>query len=214
MTLEYFEVSAKTQKPKAVVIMVHGYGSHGMDLLSLAPEFHIDCPDFHFISVQGPYRCEEGEGYQWFSLARRDEEFTMNRIGSSSEILSEFIDQQLDRFNLEDKNLGVIGFSQGTMMTLYTMLRRKEEALGLLCYSGRLIGGKKLAEDIVSKPPVCLVHGEEDDVVVPQFMYEAQKDLEKCDVEVESHLRPLLSHGIDAMGIEIGKTFFKSCLLK
>ena len=104
-------------------------------------------------------------GYQWFSLQNRDESSILNGVQTAAPILNQFIDQQLEKFNLTEDKTFLVGFSQGTMMSLYVAPRRQKPLAGIIGYSGRLIGGNDLKNNIRSYPPVLLVNGDMDDLV-------------------------------------------------
>jgi phospholipase/carboxylesterase len=150
-------------KPKSLVILLHGLGSDGQDLISLAPFFAPSLPHAHFISPNAPAPCDMApSGYQWFSLRDWSPQTMLKGAHEAAPILRHFIDAQLKRFGLEEDRLALIGFSQGTMMSLYASLRRPKPCAAVVGFSGALIG----EQGIVSKPPVCLIHGT-DDMVVP-----------------------------------------------
>ena len=203
---------------KQLVILLHGYGSNGEDLFSLTPNLRQILPDAAFISPNAPFDCEMMPpgypGYQWFSLA---DGITPDTIASGARdagaILDAFIDAQLERFSLSDKDLALIGFSQGTMVALHTVLRRKKPVGAMIGYSGLLAAPDKLAEEIVSRPPVFLAHGTADEVVPFDLMAVTEEALRANDVEVESVICPGLGHGIDGEGLSKGLAFLGERLL-
>jgi len=215
MKIEGPELPPKSgNEPKQLVILLHGYGSNGDDLISLAPEFQNILPDAHFISPNAPYKCEMAtpmmpSSYQWFSLLSHDPISMYEGAVGASDILNNYIDEQLSRFELSEKDLALIGFSQGTMMSLHTGLRKEKEIAGILGYSGSLLEAEPIENHIKSKPPICLIHGVVDPVVPFISMGNAEKSLKKLSVKVTTHARPMLAHGIDFEGIEIGKKFLK-----
>ena len=111
-------------------------------------------------------------GYQWFSLQNRDESSMLNGAQTAAPILNQFIDQQLEKFNLTEDKTFLVGFSQGTMMSLYVAPRRQKPLAGIIGYSGRLIGGNDLKNNIRSYPPVLLVNGDMDDLVPSELQRE------------------------------------------
>ena len=201
-------------KAKQLVILLHGLGSDGNDLISLAPEFSKVLPDTHFISPNAPFPCDMSPfGYQWFSLMSWDPEYMYKGANDAAPILNHFIDQCLERFNLPDKKLAFVGFSQGTMMSLNVALRRAKPCAGIVGYSGALLRPEKMANEIKSRPPICLIHGMADPVVPFVAMSNAEKSLKEMGINVQAHARPSLPHGIDNEGINIGKEFLSSVLL-
>lgn len=202
------------EKAKQLVVLLHGLGANGEDLISLADMFARDLPDAHFIAPDAPFPCDMAPfGYQWFSLLNRDEASILSGIRQVLPILQAFLNAQLERFQLEMAQLMLIGFSQGTMLSLHTALRGKTPMAGVLGYSGALIGESVLLAEIQSRPPVCLVHGTFDSVVPFAAMGKAEEVLVSAGVPVESHARPGIGHGIDPQGIDIGRRFLQKCLL-
>lgn len=205
----YYE-PANGEKPKKLIVFLHGYGADGHDLISLAPFFAEAFPDAAFVSPNAPYPCEMSPfGRQWFSLLDRTPSVLLAGIQSAHPILNHFLDDMLGRFELEANNMALIGFSQGTMMSLYTAPRRSQALAGVVGYSGILRGEELLQQDIRSKPPVCLIHGDADEVVPYAGLAISQGALEAAGVSVEAHTRPRLGHSIDEEGIQIALAFLK-----
>jgi phospholipase/carboxylesterase len=199
--------------PKQVVILAHGLGANGDDLIGLAPYYAQVLPDALFISPNAPFACDMGgSGYQWFSYQDRAPDAVLTGVRAAAPILDAFIDRVLAETGLPDDKLALVGFSQGTMMSLFVSLRRAKPIAGVVGYSGRLIAPETLAGEIKSRPPVVLVHGDRDDVVPISVLPEAVTTLKATGVPVDSHIRPGLPHSIDAEGIEIGCEFLARVL--
>lgn len=193
---------------KRLVIFLHGLGADGNDLIGLAPM--LDLPDTHFLSPNAPFDCDMAPyGYQWFSLLDRNPARILEGITIAAPILNAYIDAQLTRFNLAPKDVALIGFSQGSMMSLYTAPRRAEPLAGVVGISGALFGGDVLASEYRSRPPVCLIHGTADEVVPFAAMGSAEAMLKNNGVSVEAHARTGLGHGIDEEGIDITNRFLR-----
>ena len=199
---------------KKIVVFLHGLGANGDDLISLADEFAPDLPDAAFYSPNAPFPCDMAPyGCQWFSLQQRVEEIILAGIKIAAPILNEYLDGLLKEHNLKPKDLVLVGFSQGTMMSLYVAPRRPERIAGVVGYAGALIAPELLQKEIASKPPICLIHGDADMVVPYQAMLIADAALATTQIPHETHTRPHLGHGIDGQGIEIAKKFLKKHLL-
>lgn len=210
--LEFFEKPTLSgEKPKKLIIFLHGYGSSGHDLIGLSSDFKMTAPDAHFISPNAPFEFPYpfSLGYQWFSLENYDPKVIYPQILEANDILDNFIAEHLNRFNLAYSDLILIGFSQGSMMAMYNSLRRLEKNSGILSYSGRLILPTMLGEKINSKPEICLIHGKQDEVLPFDNFLEAQKLLAKEQIPFEPHALDELGHFIDARGIRIGREFLK-----
>jgi len=194
--------------PKQLVILCHGVGSDGDDLIALAPFFQKVLPDARFMSPHAPSQFDGGPiGYQWFSLQDFSMEARTEGVHATGPILNRYIDEQLAAMGLEDKELALIGFSQGTMMALHVGLRRPKACAGVLGYSGMLVDADNLVNEITVKPPILLCHGQDDEVLPFDFMPAALNTLRENGVPCEGLARPNLGHGIDDDGIKAGMFF-------
>jgi phospholipase/carboxylesterase len=216
---------ASGKPARSVVVLLHGYGSNGDDLIGLAPFFARILPDTAFYSPNAPQPIEGGfmGGFQWFSLAtydpeamRRDpnrmtETFKRFREGAakSATAVDGYLDQILAHHGLAEDRLALLGFSQGTMMALHVGLRRTKQIAGILGFSGALTGPDVLAAEIKSRPPVALVHGDADAVVPFEAMAAAEKAMTAAGVTVETHPVRGLQHGIDGEAAQFGAAFLK-----
>lgn len=198
-------------KPKSLVMFLHGYGSNANDMAGLTRYFSDVLMDAQFMSLNAPDPFEMGMfGYQWFSLKNMDTEYIQREVSTNHGVLDAFIDRQLKRFELENRNLVLIGFSQGAMMSLYTSMRRKSPIMGVLSYSGVLAeDDESMGEQVTAKSPVLLVHGDSDEVVPPGNFDYAKKLLEKHGFDVDAHLIDGLNHGIDSAGVQFGREFLR-----
>ena len=198
--------------PDALVILLHGYGADGMDLISLAPHWGQAAPGAQFVSPHAPYPCEMGFGRQWFGVQGMDGDGYLAGVRAAASILDAFIDAELAAAGLGEDRLALVGFSQGTMMALHVAPRRSAPVAGVVGFSGRLVGEALLAEEATSKPPFLLVHGDADEVVPHAALAEATRGLEAAGIPVEAHTRPGLGHGIDQEGLTLGARFLAGAL--
>jgi phospholipase/carboxylesterase len=200
--------------PKQLIMFLHGVGADGNDLITLAHELAPHLPDAQFVSPNAPFECDMAPmGYQWFSLQNRDPDVLLQGARDVEPILNHYIDQQLKMYNIPAEKLGIVSFSQGTMTALHTMPRREQACGAIVCFSGALIGGDALQDEIKSKPPMCLIHGEMDDVVPFGAMALASEALLEAGVPHETHACPNVGHGIDPQGLLAAIEFLKSKLL-
>jgi len=175
--------------PKQLIIFVHGYGADGNDLIGLASHFQSVLPDAIFLSPHAPEACSMNPaGYQWFDLTSTDPAVLWNKILVAADHLNEFIDAKLLEYNLSEENLALVGFSQGTMMSLHVGLRRNKPMGAVLGYSGKLIGAELLKTDLISKPSIYLIHGDQDPMVPFQETLSAEKALKEYGVDVTTHI--------------------------
>lgn len=210
-TYAYGPINEK--KPEKLVLMLHGVGSNGQDLIGLAPYLAPSVPNALFLSPDAPYPYDmAGFGHQWFSLREYTEEAMLRGIGKTAPLLNDYIDAILADLDLKDSDLALLGFSQGTMMSLYAAPRRKTRIAGVMGYSGALLGGEALAASSMQKMPICLIHGDADEVLPVSRFYDAKQALEAAGFEVESDVSKGLGHSIDESGIQRGAAFLQRVL--
>ena len=163
---------------KQLVIFLHGYGADGNDLIDIGRAWQQLLPDAAFVSPHAPRPCGQAPmGREWFPLTMRDPNERWTGVNAAAPVLNGFIDSELKRRGLTDSALALVGFSQGTMMSLFVGLRRERPLAGILGYSGRLIAPDLLPAEIRSRPPVLLVHGTDDPLVPFQSMADAETAL-------------------------------------
>jgi phospholipase/carboxylesterase len=194
--------------PTSLVVLLHGYGSNGEDLIGLTPFWRDALPDTLFVAPNAPQICPGApDGYQWWALTSLSPEARAAGVRQSAPILNSFIDDLLARYGLAEDRLVLIGFSQGTMMALHVGPRRAGAIAGIIGYSGMLADPDALARELCNRPPVLLVHGEADDVLPVSSLARAQTALADLGFSVSSHVSPRLGHGIDEAGIRLGQAF-------
>jgi len=195
-------------KPTSMVILCHGYGSNGDDLIGLVPGWRPILPDTVFISPNAPEKTPMAPGgHQWFALSSLSREEREAGTYKAAPVLDAFIDEKLEEYGLGEDRLVLIGFSQGTMMSLHVGLRREKQLAGILGYSGMLSAPQKLVEELKSKPDVMLMHGDQDNMIPFIAMFEAVGALEAAGVKVDKHISPGCGHGIAPDAIQKGGTF-------
>ncbi len=193
-----------------LVVLLHGLGADGQDLIGLAPALARLFPDTAFVAPNAPFPCDMAPfGYQWFSVFDRTPEIVLAGARAVAPALDAFIDQQLQAHDLGDENLDLIGFSQGTMMAFHVGLRRPRPCAGIIGHSGRLVAADRLPAEITARPPVLLVHGDADDVVPVTSMPAAAEGLRAADVEVDTHICHGLGHGINEDGLRVAAGFLQ-----
>jgi len=193
---------------KQLVVLLHGYGADGDDLIELAPHYAETLPDAAFIAPHAPFPCEIfATGRQWFGLMDRSPAAMLAGVSAVAPALDAFLDAELVRRGLDETALALVGFSQGTMLALHVAPRRRRSCAAVVGYSGRLIAPDRLAAEAAVRPPVLLVHGDADPVVPFQSLDLAAGALRGAGFAVETHARPGLGHGIDPAGLALGKAF-------
>ena len=209
---------ARGGQPKQLVVLLHGWGADGHDLIGLAPALAPVLPEAEFLSPDGPFECDAGFGRQWFSLGDRSPEGDMAepvmtaRLAAVAPMIDAFIDEALRERALGADKLALVGFSQGTMAALYVGLRRAQGPAGILGYSGHLVAGKGLGREARARPEILLVHGEQDDILPVAATRHAEQTLRAEGFKVSAVYRPGLGHGIDEDGLRHGAAFLKRVL--
>lgn len=198
-------VAPRTAPATHLVVLCHGYGSDGNDLIGLAPHWAAALPHAAFASPNAPERVP-GAGFQWFALSRIDPHETMRGAQAAAPALDAFIDAELKQLNLTGDKLALVGFSQGTMMSLQVGLRRNPAPAAIVGFSGLLAGAESLSK-LERPPPVLLIHGDADQTIPPQALFMSANALAGAGVPVQWHLSKGLGHGIDPFGLALAGQF-------
>jgi phospholipase/carboxylesterase len=204
---------ARGGKPEALVILLHGYGSNGADLISLAPYWSRELPNVAFVSpnaVEGVPQVPGG--YQWFPISNLDPHLMEQGAKSAAQSVDRFIDRELEKYGLDPSRLALVGFSQGTMMALHVALRREKPIAAVLGYSGVLVGARTLKEQMRSKPPVLLIHGDRDPTIPIPAMFESAEALASAGHGAQWHISYGVPHSIGPDGLELGAAFLAKYL--
>ncbi|HKL70362.1 alpha/beta hydrolase [Salibaculum sp.] len=202
---------------RSAVVFLHGYGANGQDLLGLAEPLGEHLPDTAFFAPDAPESCAAAPfGLQWFPIPWIDgssEEEAKAGLARAAADLDAFLDGLMVDEDLMPEQVLVFGFSQGTMMALHVLPRREDAVAGLCAFSGRLLEPELLADEVVVRPPVLLVHGDQDDVVPVQSMPEAAEALEAAGwQDVYAHIQKGTGHGIANDGLSVALAFMRDRL--
>jgi phospholipase/carboxylesterase len=198
---------------RLLVVLVHGFGADGKDLIALGGAWQARFPDAAFFAPNAPDPAPSGPGFQWFALTDFNPEETERGADAAIPALEAAIDAELKARDLGPEKLVLLGFSQGAMMALHVGLRRTRPPLAILCYSGLLAGRVPMPAPGGTYPPVFLSHGDSDTVVPPQMMFLAAGGLIQAGVEIDWHLARNTSHGIDPESLELGAKFLQNALV-
>jgi len=200
-------LSPRSGAARQLVVFLHGYGADGNDLIEIGRVWQQLLPQAAFVSPHAPEPCGQAPvGRLWFALTFRDPNERWVGVNKAAPVLERFIDAELARHGLPPSALALVGFSQGTMMALHVGLRRAAPPAAIVGYSGLLVlpaDGKPetAAAEIRSRPPVLLVHGDRDDLIPPQALFQATQGLAALGIPVEWHLSAGVGHGIDEEGL-------------
>ncbi|MCU4653611.1 prolyl oligopeptidase family serine peptidase [Roseibacterium sp. SDUM158016] len=200
-----------------LVIFLHGYGADGNDLLGLADPLAPHMPGTVFVAPNAPERCGMNPmGYQWFPIPWIDgssEEQAQAGMARAVDDLNAFLDTVMAEEGIAAARTVLVGFSQGTMMSLHVAPRRAQPVAGVVGFSGRLMAPESLADEVVVRPPVLLIHGDQDDVVPVQSLPQAAEALQKAGWdEVYAHIMKGTAHGIAPDGLSVALAFMRDKL--
>lgn len=213
--LEGPRADAASGDANSLVILLHGYGADGNDLFGIAQALAPHLPNTAFRSPNAPEPCAVNPmGRQWFPISWLDgspEEAMAEGAQRAAKTLHAYLDEAMREEGMTPDRTIIIGFSQGTMMSLNVMLRRDEALAGVVGFSGRLVDIAGTGE-ITSKPPVLLVHGDQDEMVPVESIHEARAALEAAGVPVDTHISKGVGHGIAPDGLGLALQFIKAKL--
>ena len=215
--LNFKRKGSTSGEDSSVVLFLHGYGADGADLLGLSEPLAPHLPDTVFVAVDAPTRSMANPaGFQWFPIPWIDgssEAAAAEGLRQSAKVLDDFIDKVLADEGLSPDRLVLFGFSQGSMMSLHVAPRRQDEIAGIVAFSGRLMFPDALASEVLSRPPILLVHGDADDVVPFAEMDVAATALQAAEFEVYGHVMEGTAHGIAPDGLSIALSFIHRQLI-
>lgn len=207
----------KSGETQSIVVFLHGYGANGADLLGLSDPLAEHLPDTLFIAPDAPETVAGmAGGYQWFPIPWIDgssEEESERGMMQAIDDLNAFLDALMVDEDVLPEQVVLFGFSQGSMMALHVAPRREDEIAGIVAFSGRLLRPETLVDEVVSRPPVLLVHGDIDDVVPPESLPQAAEALQEAGwKDVFAHIMEGTAHGIAPDGLSVALAFMRDKL--
>lgn len=198
----------KSGTARQLVVFLHGYGADGNDLIDLGAQWADLLPDAAFVSPHAPEPCGMSPmGRQWWALTMRDPSERWRGCQAAGPDLEHFLEQELARHGLGPDRLALVGFSQGAMMALHVGLRRSVMPAAIVAYSGHLVGPEHVKSEARGKPPILLVHGDRDDIIPIDALFQSMEGLAKAEIPCQWHLSFGIGHGIDGGGLAHGGQF-------
>lgn len=214
--LKFGRKAARSGRARSIVVFVHGYGADGADLLGLGDALAPHLPDTVFVGPDAPQPCIGNPfGFQWFPIPWLDgssEEAAREGMAASVALMDAFLDARLAEEGLRPEAMALVGFSQGAMMSLHVAPRRAAAVAGVVAISGRLLVPERLAAEAVVKPPVLLIHGDQDPVVPFDDMGRAGEALVAAGFETFGHVMEGTGHGIAPDGLGVALQFLRDRL--
>lgn len=203
----------KSGRARSLVVFLHGYGADGNDLIDLGQSWAELLPDAAFVSPHAPEPCGMAPtGRQWWPLTMRDPGERWRGCQQAGPDLEAFLEQELARTGVPPHRLALVGFSQGAMMALHVGLRRAVMPGAIIAFSGHLVGPEHLKSEARGKPPILLVHGDRDEIIPVDALFDAMDHLGKAEIPCQWHLSVGTAHGIDAGGLHHGGLFLAQSL--
>jgi phospholipase/carboxylesterase len=213
-TLSGPERPAASAAADSLVIFLHGYGADGNDLIGLAEPLAPHLPNTRFLAPNAPQPCTNNPaGYQWFPIPWLDGSSPVEAsiaAFAAYDLLARWLDEMA--LTTPPERTVLLGFSQGTMMALQVGLRRPAPLAGIVGFSGRLLEPQRLAAEITARPPVLLVHGDQDPMVPFVSLDEAARALRAAGVETRTHVSRGVGHGIAPDGLGLAVAFIRERL--
>lgn len=204
---------ASNRDPQSMVILMHGYGSSGADMMGLVPYWRASLPNVVFMAPNAPEVCPGAPGgYQWWSLTDLGRESRAVGVRRAAPLVNAFIDMHRTAYDLPNNKVALVGFSQGTMMALHVGPRRPEVLAGIVGYSGMLADAEALQTEVKTKPPLLLIHGDADQMVPFAAMGQAEVEFKSMGFEISTHAARGLGHSIDEAGLRLGGEFLARVL--
>ena len=194
--------------PKTVVVLLHGYGADGRDLIDLGRHWAPLFPDALFVAPNAPNPCGQNpHGFEWFPLAVDRIAGRIEGAKTAAPAILEFLGDLWAQTGLGAADTFLIGFSQGAMMALHVGTSMPEPLKGIVSFSGAFVPADGFESGRFAKPPVALIHGDRDPVVEPQLSRDAAAVLQAAGFDVGLHLSQGVAHGIAPDGLDFATAF-------
>ena len=198
---------------KNAVILLHGYGGDGKDISMLTYSWKRFMKNTVFICPNGHEQCDINPvGFQWFDLSKDDKEYILNQSIEAETILNTFIGQVKEKYKLLNSNIILCGFSQGCMMSINIGVTSKEEFNCIIGFSGKIIDKQNLQSRLKNKSNLLLIHGDQDEIVSPDYFLEAKDFFERNNFNVQTHLVKNCGHHIPLEASSLALNFIKKNL--
>ena len=205
--------SEKKDKIKNAVILLHGYGGDGADISSIAYTWRRFIDDTIFLCPDGHQTCKlNPNGFQWFDLSIDDQNYVVSEVKKAEKILIEYIEQIKKKYNLDNSQIILSGFSQGCMMSINLGLVCNESFKSVIGFSGKIIDKDDLRKRIISKTDMLLFHGDADEVVPPSNLLEVKDFLERNKIKVDVNMIKNCSHHIPVQAMSLALKYIKKII--
>lgn len=188
---------------RQAVVLLHGYGADGNDLIDLGRYWRQLFPDALFVAPNAPRPCGGNPfGFEWFALQVDRIAGRIEGAREAAPLLVEFLADLWAQTGLTARSTFLVGFSQGAMMALHVGTALPDELAGIVAFSGAFVAADGFGTEDLAKPPVALIHGDLDQVVDPALSRQAAEELVSAGFEVGMHISAGTGHGIAPDGLE------------
>ena len=205
--------SEKKDKIKNAIILLHGYGGDGADISSIAHTWRRFIDNTIFLCPDGHQTCKlNPKGFQWFDLSIDDQNYVVSEAKKAEKILIEYIEQIKKKYNLDNSQIILSGFSQGCMMSINLGLVCNEKFKSVIGFSGKIIDKDDLKKRIISKTDMLLFHGDADEVVPPSNLLEVKDFLERNKIKVDVNMIKNCSHHIPIEAMSLALKYIKKII--
>ena len=195
----------------SMIVLLHGYGADGNDLIGLAEPLAGILPDTRFLAPNAPQRCAVNPmGYQWFPIPWIDgssEAAMAEGFRDAAVTLDSWLNETFEREGIAPGRTALVGFSQGTMMSLHVGPRRAETLAGIVGFSGRYVPAGPESGPVRNRPPVALANGDQDEVMPGAALEEARAALAADGFDVRAQASRGVGHGIAPDGLQFAARF-------
>lgn len=194
---------------KRLVLIFHGYGADGNNLIGLGSAWQGLLPQTAFVAPHGiePY-ADFSLGRQWFSLRARDLEGILTGLLKTLDAITQMIEEYATHYNIPLKEVALVGFSQGAMVALSQAIYGIDACAGVVSYAG--VFRHHPNQEPKNLPPILLIHGTEDQVIPKEALQIAKDALTDLGASPLSILEPDIDHTISPKGIEAGGRFLQT----
>ena len=196
---------------KYAVILLHGYGGDGKEISMLTLNWRRFLPNTIFLCPDGHEKCKINPiGYQWFDLTSDDPKYILEESKKAEIKLKQFIEEIKNLYGLENSQICLSGFSQGCMMSINLGLTSSEKYNCIIGFSGKVINQEDLAKRKTSSTKMLLIHGDNDTIVSPTFLLEAEDFLIRNNIEVETKIIKNCAHHIPIEASSAALSYIKN----
>tara|TARA_B100000965_G_C19541452_1_gene735777 strand:+ start:824 stop:1477 length:654 start_codon:yes stop_codon:yes gene_type:complete len=207
-------IKPENEKITNAVILLHGYGGDGKDISMLTLNWKrflkntiFLCPNAHEVCKVNP------SGFQWFDLSIEDEKYILNESKKAEKILKKYIEEIKLKYNLNNFQICISGFSQGCMMSINLGLTSEKSFNSIVGFSGKIINKNDLSLRIKSKSNILMIHGDSDLIVSPNYLLDTKDFLVRHKINVETLMIKNCDHQIPMEASSAALNFIKKNLI-